>query len=224
VDLRYDVDGATVLFTTRAGGVSEGPYASLNLGRLTGDDADRVDANRALLAERVGVPWERFARARQVHGTRVVRDVEIDGDWPEADAHVVTEPGRPALVFVADCLPIALVGDGGVAMVHGGWRGLAEGIVAEAVRELGGARSAVIGPGIGACCYEVGDEVREAFPAETHAGRHLDLKRAAARSLRRAGVADVQDVGLCTSCRGDLFFSHRRDQGVTGRQAGVTWR
>jgi YfiH family protein len=224
VDLRYDVDGATVLFTTREGGVSEGPYASLNLGRMTGDDADRVEANRARLAERVGVPWGRVARARQVHGIRVLRDVEIDGDWPEGDAHVVTEHGRPALVFVADCLPIALVADEGVAMVHGGWRGLSDGIVAAAVRELGGARSAVIGPGIGACCYEVGDDVREAFPAETHAGRHLDLKRAAALALREAGVAEIQDAGLCTSCRADLFFSHRRDEGVTGRQAGVVWR
>jgi len=211
--------GATALFTTRHGGVSEGPYASLNLGRLTGDEDARVDENRARLAGRLGVPWERVRWARQVHGTDV-----STGDRAEADGQVTSEAHTPALVFVADCLPIALTGPGGVAMLHAGWRPLAGGIVRYGVEALGGATHAVIGPGIGPCCYEVGDEVRARFPAEAADGRHLDLKLAARRALREAGVEHVHDVGLCTSCRPDLFFSHRRDQGVTGRQAGVVWR
>jgi YfiH family protein len=219
VRLQYEIDGATVLFTTRDGGVSEGPYASLNLGLMTGDDPERVGANRARLAEQVGAPWERFAQARQVHGTHV-----SEGGGDEADGQVVREPMRPALVYVADCLPIALVADDGVAMLHGGWRGLAGGIVGEGVAKLGGAHSAVIGPGIGPCCYEVGDEVREAFPSAARAGeRNLDLKAAARAALEAAGVAQITDVGACTSCHPERFFSHRRDDGVTGRQAGLVW-
>jgi len=130
----------------------------------------------------------------------------------------------PAMVFVADCLPIALVSDDAVAMVHAGWRGLAEGIVAEGIAAVGGAPRAVIGPGIGPCCYEVGDEVRERFGAEAARGRRLDLKLAARRALEDAGAVDVQDVDLCTACHPELFFSHRRDNGVTGRQAGIVWR
>jgi len=115
-------------------------------------------------------------------------------------------------------------------MVHAGWRGLADGVVEEGLAALGsdgGGRArlhAAIGPGIGPCCYEVGDEVRERFPAEVAHGRHLDLKAAARRRLESAGVAEVHDVGLCTSCHPELFFSHRRDEGTTGRQAGVVWR
>jgi YfiH family protein len=227
--LAIDLDGATALFTTRRGGVSEGPYASLNLGRRTGDEGERVEANRERLGEIAGHDWGRFARAIQVHGTRVRRvgDVPRRADpWEEADGHVTALPEVPALVFVADCLPVALAGHGGVAMVHAGWRGLAGGILAEAVGALGdgGEIRAAIGPGIGPCCYEVGDEVRARFPAEAAAGRRLDLKLAARRALEAAGVAEVHDAGLCTSCDPERFFSHRRDAGVTGRQAGIVWR
>jgi YfiH family protein len=231
--LAIDLDGATALFTTRRGGVSEGPYASLNLGRRTGDDGERVEANRERLGEIAGHDWGRFARAIQVHGTRVRRVEDTPrGDDPseEADGHVTALRGVPALVFVADCLPVALAGGGRgqvhVAMVHAGWRGLAGGILAEAVAGLGGADGvrAAIGPGIGPCCYEVGDEVRERFPAEAADGRMLDLKLAARRALEAAGVREVHDAGLCTSCDPERFFSHRRDNGVTGRQAGIVWR
>ena len=214
-----EMDGATAVFTTRHGGVSEGPYESLNLGKMTGDDEARVDANRDRLARSVGVEWERFRWARQVHGTTVAQ-----GDEPEADGQVAREANTPALVFVADCLPIALAGPGGVAMLHGGWRGLAGGIVGNGVEQLGEVTHAVIGPGIGPCCYEVGDEVRGAFPAEAAKGRRLDLRKAAAMALERAGVARVEHVDLCTACHPDLLFSHRRDNGITGRQAGLVWR
>ena len=226
--IALDVDGARVLFTTRRGGVSEGPFASLNLGRRTGDEGERVEANRERLAGVVGHDWGRFARAIQVHGTRVRRVTEVparEDPWEEADGHVTALAGVPALAFVADCVPVALVAPDAVAMLHAGWRGLAGGIVAEGVAALGGGEvRAVIGPGIGACCYDVGDEVRARFPAEVARGRHLDLKLAARRALDAAAVTDVEDVGLCTACHPELFFSHRRDHGVTGRQAGVVWR
>jgi polyphenol oxidase len=136
-------------------------------------------------------------------------------------------------VLTADCLPIAIASQGAVAMVHAGWRGLAAGVVSEgvaAVRALGTKEriEAAIGPGAGPCCYEVGEEVHQAFESSYGAtarhGRNLDLKAIARAQLRDAGVATVHDVGLCTICSDpSLFFSHRRDHGVTGRQAGIAW-
>jgi copper oxidase (laccase) domain-containing protein len=134
--------------------------------------------------------------------------------------------------MVADCLPIAIAGEGAVVMIHAGWRGLAAGIVGAGVarlHELGvrGPLSAAIGPGAGPCCYEVGEEVHAAFAdhgPSVRCGRNLDLKAIAARELELAGVELVHDVGLCTICSDpSLFFSHRRDRGVTGRQAGLVW-
>lgn len=143
----------------------------------------------------------------------------------EADGHVVRKPGLAPLVFVADCLPVALAGPRGVAMVHAGWRGLAGGIVA-AGAEAVEATSAAIGPGIGPCCYEVGEEVLGAFADLGDGvadGRMLDLPEVARRRLEQAGVQRVESAGLCTGCERKLFFSHRRDDGRTGRQAGIAW-
>jgi hypothetical protein len=136
------------------------------------------------------------------------------------------------MVLVADCLPIAVAGGGAVAMLHAGWRGLAEGVLAEgvrAVRELGrdGPLEAAIGPGAGGCCYEVGEEVHRQFASygeRVRKGSNLDLKAIARAQLERAGVQTVHDVQLCTICSSpELFFSHRRDRGITGRQAGIAW-
>jgi YfiH family protein len=229
-----DLPGARVLFSTRRGGVSAAPYASLNLGRLTGDEGANVDANRARLAGAVGLPRARFLYGRQVHGATVRRAAEPPSDSrpvAEEDGQATALPDAAALVFVADCLPIALAADGAVAAIHGGWRPLAAGIVAEgvaALRELGatGPVSAAIGPGAGGCCYEVGEEVHSAFAGyDARRGeRNLDLPAVARAKLAEAGVEDVHDVGLCTLCWFGLFFSHRRDRGVTGRQAGIVWR
>ena len=213
--LAIDLPGGTALFTTRRGGVSEGPYASLNLGLWTDDDAGRVRDNRERLRAAVGA--ERLAQGRQVHGTRVVVDAD---SIEEADGQVTTAPGVAAMVLVADCLPVALAGPGRVAMVHAGWRGLAAGVL-EAGVEATGAVAAAIGPGIGPCCYEVGDDVRAVFGTSE---RTLDLKAIARARLEAAGVRDIDDCGLCTSCDAERFFSHRRDRGVTGRQAGLAWR
>jgi polyphenol oxidase len=213
--LAIDLPGATALFTTRRGGVSEGPYASLNLGLWTDDEAERVRANRERVRAEVGA--ERVAQGRQVHGNRVVVDAQ---GIEEADGQVTTARGVAAAVLVADCLPIALAGPQGVGVVHAGWRGLAAGVVEAGVAATG-AVSAAIGPGIGPCCYEVGDEVRAVFGTTE---RTLDLKAIARARLQAAGVREVHDCGLCTACDAERFFSHRRDRGITGRQAGLAWR
>jgi purine-nucleoside/S-methyl-5'-thioadenosine phosphorylase / adenosine deaminase len=216
--LAIDLPGATALFTTRRGGVSEGPFASLNLGLATDDDPQRVRANRARARELAG--GRRLAQGRQVHGTRVALDAD---EALEADGQASTRDDVAPLVLVADCLPVALAAPGAVAMVHAGWRGLAAGVLEAGVRALGEGRvaAAAIGPGIGPCCYEVGDDVRAAFGT---AGATLDLKAIARERLEAAGVAEVHDCGLCTACERERFFSHRRDRGVTGRQAGIAWR
>jgi YfiH family protein len=244
--LEADLGGARAAFSTRLGGVSQPPFDSLNLGILTDDDPAAVTENRRRLASALGHEPEQIVFALQVHGTDLLRHSEPphtaavqsrgsfrtvgdrkeprDGGIAEADGHVVTEPGLVPLVFVADCLPVALYGAGGLALVHAGWRGLAGGIVGAAAEAVEADRAA-IGPGIGPCCYEVGEEVLGAFVdlGEVAQGRMLDLPEVARRLLAAAGVSQVESAGLCTSCERELFFSHRRDQGRTGRQAGLAW-
>jgi len=233
--IELDLPGARVAFTTRGGGVSEGPYRSLNLGILTDDEPPRVTENRLRVAHAAGLEPERVAMGRQVHGTTVLDRVEPPNadtgapsraELPEGDGHTTTARGLGLLVLAADCLPVALAAPGRVAMVHGGWRGLAGGILERALECFETPPAAAIGPGIGPCCYEVGDEVLAAFADldGVASGRMLDLKAVARRRLEAAGVGEVRDVGLCTSCREDLFFSHRRDHGTTGRQGGLAWR
>ncbi|HEX4465126.1 MAG TPA: polyphenol oxidase family protein [Solirubrobacterales bacterium] len=244
--LEATMPGASAAFTTRVGGVSELPFATLNLGIFTEDDRDAVVENRRRLAATLGFPLEGIAVSHQVHGAELIdhrgqpaprcsfalngREKEHGsprGDGlVEADGHVLATEGVAALVFVADCVPVALAGSAGVAMLHCGWRGLAAGIIAKGARAIG-ATDAAIGPSIGPCCYEVGEEVLATFD---HLGegvasaRMLDLPEVARRLLVDAGVERVETSGLCTSCEPELFFSHRRDNGRTGRQAGLAWR
>lgn len=237
--LQADLGGAVAAFASRRGGVSAGPFESLNLGLLTDDEAARVIENRRRLAAALGFPPERVAYALQVHGSELVtvpssfrgsfvlpgRTKEPRDGLAQADGQVVADPGIAGLVFTADCLPVAVRGPGGVAMLHCGWRGLAAGIVAKGAAAVG-ATSAAIGPGIGPCCYEVGAEVLEAFSGlgdGVAAGRMLDLTEVARRLLREAGVERVEAAELCTACNSELFFSHRRDAGTTGRQGSLAW-
>jgi polyphenol oxidase len=214
-----------VAFSTRHGGVSEGPYESLNLGILTDDDRARVERNRELLADAAELDGRMIAMGWQVHGTDVKEwSARPDGELDKVDAHVTARDDLALLVLVADCLPVALAGGDRVAMVHCGWRGLAEGILENALAGFDEPPAAAIGPGIGLCCYEVGDEVRERFGDDFADGRNLDLRAIADAGLRAGGVEHIEHVDLCTSCREDLFFSHRRDHGVTGRQGGLVWR
>lgn len=231
-----DLPGARALFTTRRGGVSEGLFESLNLGLWTDDEPERVAGNRERLAELVGLDRGRFAQGRQVHSATVRRVAEAPtrADEPaEADGQATALEGVAPVVLAADCLPVAIAAEGAVAMIHAGWRGLAAGVLAEgvaAVRELGGEGplGAAIGPGAGPCCYEAGAEVHAAFadrPQAVHRGAKLDLKAITRHDLEAAGADAVHDIGLCTICSDPrLFFSHRRDGGRTGRQAGVAWR
>jgi purine-nucleoside/S-methyl-5'-thioadenosine phosphorylase / adenosine deaminase len=232
--LEADLGRARAVFSTRLGGVSEPPFDRLNLGILTEDSEAAVLANRRRLAAALGLDPARVLIGLQVHGAELFfhsrpqepsRFAEPGGELPEVDGHVVEVAGLAPAVLTADCLPLALSGPGGLALLHCGWRGLAAGILA-AGAEAVEATDAAIGPGIGACCYEVGEEVLGAFASlgpGIAAGRMLDLAEVARRQLAAAGVARVQAAGLCTSCEPELFFSHRRDRGRTGRQAAIAW-
>jgi polyphenol oxidase len=230
--LEAELPGTVAAFSTRVGGVSEPPFDTLNLGRLTGDP--QVRENRHRLGTALEIDPRGVLIGRQVHEAHVRRHdgptepsayAEPAPGLPEADGHATDQPGLAPLVFVADCLPVALAGERGVAMIHCGWRGMAAGIVERGVEEVG-AKAAAVGPGIGPCCYEVGDEVRDAFAGLGDGiadGRMLDLREVARRLLAEAGVEQVEISDLCTSCHPELFFSHRRDRGRTGRQAGLVW-
>jgi YfiH family protein len=223
--IAIELPGAAALFTTRRGGSSRGPYASLNLGMKTADRREAVMANRAALSNELGLP---LTYVRQVHGKRVVtvpEEAQSTPEIPEADGQATAMPRTGLLILAADCLPVAVASEGAVAMLHAGWKGLAAGVIEEGVRALRalvgrGPVHAAIGPGAGPCCYEVGEEVHAQFG--TH-GRTLDLKAIARDQLGEAGAETIHDVGLCTMCAPELFFSHRRDRGVTGRQAGIAW-
>ena len=231
--LEAELPAARAAFSTRLGGVSHEPYDALNVAIRTGDERDNVRENRLRLAAALGREPDGVVMGRQVHGAelrehaerqepRVYADVVKSPD--EVDAHATADPGLTPLVMVADCLPVALAGPGGVAMAHCGWRGLAAGIVARAATAVE-AEAAAVGPGIGPCCYEVGDEVLAEFADLDGVadGRMLDLSAVAQALLERAGVEATETSGLCTKCNPDLFYSHRRDGGRTGRQAGLVW-
>jgi YfiH family protein len=227
--------GARVFFSTRSGGVSEGPYESLNLGVLTDDEQERVFENRRRLAGGVGLDTASVAMGWQEHGTELRewegRPEEDFGapaaDLPHVDGHLTSARDVGLLVLVADCLPVALSSaDGRIAMLHCGWRPLAGDIIAKAVQRFDQVPAAAVGPGIGACCYEVGEEVLERFADLDGVanGRMLDLRAVVERKLRAVGVERIEHVDQCTSCQSEVYFSHRRDGGVTGRQAGLVVR
>jgi YfiH family protein len=230
-----DAGPYTAVFSTRVGGVSEGPYESLNLGILTGDDPERVVENRRRLARELAIDADRARMAWQRHGRDVLKAAPegilkpgtqhsaCDGFWSD-------EPGQGMMLVTADCLPVAIARADGrrpaLAVLHVGWKGLLGGIVASGVDALGeGQLAAAIGPGIGPCCYEVGPDVAE--PYEARFGREvlsdgkLDLWRATERALNEAGVGEVERTDLCSFCHPELFFSHRRDRGTTGRQGVI---
>ena len=220
-------------FTTREGGASRGPFATLNLSSTVGDDPALVAENWARLRRATGLA---FARVRQVHGCRVVEAAAGTDPVEEADAVTTASPGVAACVSVADCVPVLLADprSGAVAAVHAGWRGTLSGAAAEGVRALvtrHGARVAdllvAIGPSIGPCCFEVSRDLAERFrdalgptvATARNQGSRVDLWRSNALALRAAGIPrrQVEVLGRCTACEPDTFFSHRRDDGRTGR-------
>ena len=222
------------LFTTRTGGMSSGPYASLNLGDHVGDDPAAVKQNRALLRSILpGEPrW-----LKQVHGTLPVCADDYDCATG-SDAAFSQRPDTVCAVLTADCLPVFLCDATGstVGIAHAGWRGLAAGVIERTIAEMGGESSRImawLGPAIGPAHFEVGEEVRQAFiehdgksaPAFTARDNgkwSADIFLLAQQRLTEAGVTEVYGGGVCTFSDPARFFSYRRD-GSTGRMAGLIW-
>jgi YfiH family protein len=222
--------------TTRDGGVSRGPYESLNLGATNGDDPDHVARNRAIV--RAHLPDEPRWMA-QVHGIEVADVDELAEDAkPRADAAVTRRPGIVATVLTADCMPLFLCDRAGrrAGVVHAGWRGMAAGVIEATVARMQTPPQELLawmGPTIGPDAFEVGDEVREAFVARDAAadeafrpkspGKHLaDLYALARQRLERAGVGAVYGASHCTFSEKDLFFSYRREK-KSGRMGAFIW-
>jgi hypothetical protein len=238
--------GVVAAFTGRSGGTSAQPHATLNLGLRVGDDLRRVLANRRRVATVLGLAGRPWALARQVHGARIltVEAMRLGQGPPEAkpplgdaDGLVTTDPGVVLAVLTADCAPVLLADPaaGVVGALHAGWRGLAAGVVEAGVAAMAAlgadpaATTGLVGPAVGGCCYEVGPEVREAVGdrlpaalATTRDGRPaLDPAAGAAQALALAGVGQVTVAAECTFDLEERHFSHRRDAGRTGRQAGL---
>ena len=241
--------GVRVAFTGREGGVSQGAYGSLNVGDHVGDDAAAVAENRARAARALGAVPEAVLALNQVHGTDFVTVREAGAAALEAaraqgragaDGALVTVPGVLALLCFADCTPIIAVSPAGsFAVAHGGWRGCAGGIGGAAVHRLAEADGVApdevnvyIGPHIGPCCFEVGDEVaarfRDEFGSEcvTADGRHVSMEAALRVDLARAGVAPerIAAAGVCTQCHPDRYFSYRASGGVCGRHGALAFK
>lgn len=217
-----ELDGGAALFT----GFADGDFAPRE---------DRLPVPGELAAAHVGVPVDRWAQDHQVHEHRVrviAPGDEVRPFTTDADGQATARRGVPVAVRTADCLPIALIAPEAVAMVHAGWRGLADGIVEAGVTALHGLGvtriAAAIGPGAGVCCYEAGDEVHAAFEhlgPGMRTGPRADLRAVARALLEQWSVDEIHDCGLCTICAPPgWFFSYRREGVHAGRQVGVAWR
>lgn len=233
------------LVTTRIGGVSQGVYASLNLGDHVGDDPDCVEENRARLQEWAARIGDSAAPCspiwlNQVHSTRVVDAAALSAvaKAPEADAAFSRKAGLACVVMTADCLPVLLCDEAGcvVAAAHAGWRGLLAGILEASIAAMGPANGellAYLGPAIGPQAFEVGDDVRSAFVAANAnaaaafkargQGKWLaDIYMLARQRLLAQGVERIYGGFCCTVREADRFFSYRRDR-QTGRMASMIW-
>ena len=214
-----------IAFTDRQGGTSKPPYDSLNLAARVGDDPDDVAANRALAGEAAGFDPERLVLARQVHGSDALEAQPGEsGVMGEGDVLIARRAGVVIGMLTADCAPVILAGEHGIAVVHAGWRGLVAGAIEAGVEGLGSVDAAWVGPCIHACCYEVGDDVTQAFEAvglPVAGTDRVDPAQAAAFALGRAGISNINVAPECTHCD-DRFFSYRRD-GTTGRQGAFAW-
>ena len=236
--------GFLAAFTERTGGTSAKPFDSLNLSLAVEDDAEKVRANRARVVEGLGIAP--FATAEQVHGANAVRVGakragagwdDLDSRIPHADVLFTASAGLPLAVLTADCLPMVFASPatGVVAVVHAGWRGIAAGILPRAAALFDDPSDVrvAIGPAIGPDHYEVKEDVALAVASASGAGAvtdrragklYLDLPATARAHLRALAIRKVEDTGLCTACQRGRFYSHRRDRGTTGRQAGIAVR
>ena len=215
-----ELEGARVAFTERSDGSVGRTDPAVEV-----ESPAEVAADRARVAGECGIAPENVLRGRQVHGPDVRVGRAGDPDDVEADGQATGDPAAAVCVHVADCLPVILAESSTVAALHGGWRGLHAGIVERGVAQLNDAANAqaVIGPGIGPCCFQVGDEVREAFAEfDAEVEDRIDLPLVAEKLLNAQGVTDVRHTRLCTACD-PRFFSHRRDGSETGRQMALAW-
>ena len=237
-------------FSTRSGGVSSGIFESLNLGMNRGDDEDRVKENYKRFFASCGIGSSSFVCGKQVHGNTVMTVDESNAREPygyeelyEADGYVTKTPGVPLVIFTADCIPLLLADEknGVVAAVHSGWRGTVKDIEKEAVDKMLGLGAekeqikACIGPAIGKCCFEVGEEVIDAVGellngdtaglyTKKDNGRYmLDLKTVLKKCLLRSGIREehIEIVNDCTMCLPEKYWSHRYTGGERGSQATV---
>jgi YfiH family protein len=230
---------------TRIGGVSRGPFATLNVGHTVGDEEAAVAENHARIYAHLDVGARQVATARQVHGNHVGVVTSADGGriFPNTDGLITDEPGIALMLRFADCQPILLYDPAhhAVGLAHAGWRGIAQGLALRTVEKMAetfGSRPAEIiaalGPAIGPCCYTVGHDVAaamgyalpdwsQAMSMDGEDAWRLDLSAANSQQLAAAGVHTIEQANLCTACHNDEFFSHRAEQGHTGRFAVVTY-
>lgn len=216
--------GILVGFTDRTGGVSRAPFDTLNLAARVGDDPAAVEENRRRAAAALGFDPASLALARQVHGADVLEAVAGDcGVIGEGDVLVARSPGVTISILTADCAPVVLHGEDGIAVAHAGWRGLVGGAIGAAAAALGRVTRAWVGPCIHSCCYEVGAEVIDGFrraDLPVADGSHVSIRDGAVAALEQLGIDDVWASSECTHCN-PAYFSFRRD-GTTGRQGTFT--
>jgi YfiH family protein len=240
-----DADDLVHAVFTRLGGVSEGPFSSLNVGNSIGDDKAAVAENHARIYDRLGLSPDRVASPRQVHGNHVARVMAGDGGqlFPNTDGLVTATPGVGLLLRFADCQPILLYDpvNHTLGLVHAGWRGVAQGIARRAVEAMGEVFDSRpqdlivgLGPAIGPCCYTVGHKVAaamgyalpdwsQAMVLDGEDRWRLDLSAANSQQLAAEGVRQIESAGLCTACNLEEFYSHRGQEGRAGRFAVVAY-
>lgn len=221
--------------STRQGGFSTGPYRGLNLGTHVGDNLSHVEKNRQWLVEQMNMPSSPIW-LNQTHSTVIADVADSTSEVLDADGCFTSSPQVICSAMTADCLPVLLTNTLGtqVAAVHAGWRGLANGIVENALGLFSGEVMAWLGPAIGSAVFEVGEDVLQAFvdfdpqaqlaftPRDVEGKWLADMSMLATQRLNKAGVSQVFDSGLCTLQNSDDFYSYRRD-GITGRQATFIW-
>jgi polyphenol oxidase len=230
---------------TRLGGRSPEPFASLNVGRTVGDDQANVVENHRRIYAHLHLQPDQVVTGHQVHGNRVaaVGPSDVGSVVPNTDGLVTNTPGVALMLRFADCQSILLYDPEhhAIGLVHAGWRGVAQGVgrrAVEAMHHHFGSRPknliAGLGPAIGPCCYMVGDDVaaamgyalrnwKEVMQLESEGQWRFDLPAANAQQLAAAGVRHIEEAGMCTACRVDEFYSHRAEQGRTGRFASVIY-
>jgi YfiH family protein len=240
-----EVEGLVHAVFTRLGGVSQGPFATLNVGHTVGDDEAAVTENHARVYAHLGLRTDQVVSPRQVHGNRVevVTASDTGRIVHNTDGLVTVSPGVALLLRFADCQPILLYDPihHAVGLIHAGWRGVAQGVARRAVEKMldcfGSRPEALIaglGPAIGPCCYTVGHQVatvmayvlpdwRQVMALEGKDRWRFDLPAANAQQLAAEGVRQIEQAHLCTACRQDEFYSHRADNGRTGRFAVVAY-